>query len=119
MRGRRLLVVIAASAALILSVSPAHAYSGPIYHGSDSAWVYWVDDDHITVCDRESDGHGVWVDYYTSGGGLRTMLDGNGSAAGCAHSRDWYPPQWITSYRLCERYVSCTGWYRPDGPGGI
>ena len=80
MRGRRLLLVIAASAALLLGVSPAHAYSGPIYHGSDTGWVYWVDDDHITVCDNESDGHGVWVDYYTSGGGLRTMVDGNGSA---------------------------------------
>jgi hypothetical protein len=116
MNGARVFVLVVVSAvALVVSASPAQAYSR-VYHGNDFAWTYQVRDDHIMVCDEESDGHGVWTDYYTSDLHLHTLLDGDGSAAPCAIR--YVYPRWIHSYRVCERYVSCTGWKRTDGPGG-
>jgi uncharacterized protein Usg len=116
MKSVRLFVLVVVSAvALVVSASPAQAYSR-VYHGYDFAETHPVRDDFITVCDREADGHGVWTDYYTSDLHLHTKLDGNGSASGCGV--DWVYPRWIHSYRVCERYVSCTDWRRTDGPGG-
>ena len=105
-------------AALVLSAAPAGAYSGPAYQGSDYAQTIGTNDDIIQVCDRESDGHGVYADYYLNTGAHRTLTDGNGSASPC-YIDDWTTsPYWITRYRVCEKTVACSGWVYTDGPGG-
>lgn len=119
MRWTRLLIAFTAAAtALIFSGSPAYAYSGPAYQGSDYAETLGVNDDIIQVCDREADGNGVYADYYLNNGSLQQQGDGNGSAAPC-YKADWtQTPYWITRYRVCERSVACSGWVYTDGLGG-
>ena len=113
MRSRRLFIVVAAAAmALVLTAAPAHALH-TAYQGSDYAQTTG---DHAAIfaCDRESDGHGVWADYYDFN--LRhypALVDGNGSQPGCAFS-DIYP-QHIYQFRVCERYVACSAWKYPYG----
>jgi len=47
---------------------------------------------------------------------MHIMVDGNGSQRECAIDNVY--PQYISSYRVCERYVSCTAWKGTDGPLG-
>jgi hypothetical protein len=110
-------IVCGAVATLVLAATPASAYS-IVYQGSDYAQTLRVQDDILQVCDKESDGHGVWSDYVLNTGASGTLLDGNGSASPC-YIRDWSAtPYWVHHYRVCERYVACSGWRYTDGPGG-
>jgi hypothetical protein len=112
------LAVVGGLLAMLVLAPPASAYSGPLYHTYDYAKTYYTNDDIIQVCDREADGHGVYAEYYLSSGAFKSVVDGNGSAAGCGVN-DWTAyPWWVTRYRVCERYVSCTGWAYTDGIGG-
>ena len=111
MRSRRLLTLVAVTAlALVVTASPSYA-SHTAYQGSDYAQT---DFDHagISACDKESDGHGVWAEYkdFT----LRlypALVDSNGSKPGCAYN--YLGSQRIYQFRVCERYVACSGWVYP------
>jgi hypothetical protein len=105
-------------AALVLGGSPAYAYSGPAYQGSDYARTIGINDDIIEVCDQEADGHGVYTEYYLNDGSYHKRGDGNGSASPC-YVDDWtQTPYWVNHYRVCETGVACSGWVYTDGIGG-
>lgn len=107
---------LSVAALLVSAASPAlaHRETAPL-HGSDEAFV---DANHlaITACDHEADGHGVRAEYYTWGsqGTLRSVGDGNGSAAGCGTeiSEDGWE---IKQFRVCEATQGCAGWRFTSG----
>ena len=112
MRRIRLLTsipVIALTAlTLLLTPAPANAYSSA-HHGSDYVQTWGTNYTFISVCDRESDGHGVWADVYDNRLNYYPgLLDGNGSKSPCY---DYSIPNGIYQFRICERYVSCSRFY--------
>ena len=115
----RILITGAAGAlALALTGSPAYAYSGPVYQGSDYAETIGINDDIVQVCDREADGNGVYVEYYLNNGSYHKRGDGNGSASPC-YKDDWtQTAYWVRNYRVCETSVGCSSWKYTDGLGG-
>ncbi len=108
MRSRRLFTVVAVTAlALVLTAAPAYALH-TVYQGSDYAETTG-DHTGIWACDREADGHGVWADWYDYGLTYYAgLVDANGSQPGCTF-KDIYPKK-IMKFRVCERYVACSGW---------
>jgi hypothetical protein len=112
MRSRRLFTSVAGTAltalTLLLMPAPAYAYSSA-HHGSDYVQVYGTNYTLVTVCDMESDGHGVWADVYANGWYYYPgLLDGNGSKSPCY---TYSIPTGVYQFRICERYVSCSPWY--------
>jgi hypothetical protein len=113
MNNRRVFTVVAVTVlALVLTAAPAYALH-TAYQGSDYAETTG---DHagIWACDKEADGHGVWAEYYDFTLRLYpALVDPNGSKPGCAFSD--IDPQRIYQFRVCERYVACSGWKYPYG----
>lgn len=61
----------------------------------------------IKVCDKERDGHRVYVYYEFDDGAARANADTNGSKAGCGSEK--VSTQWMVSIALCEELS-----WRPD-----
>lgn len=73
------------------------------YHGSDYASTTgtWVE-----ACDMESDGNGVYGEFWYGSTGHTQVWDGNGSAGGCGNA---VFASTVTSFRVCEDHVGCSG----------
>ena len=114
----RLGVAGLAAAASLAVAAPADATSRVLYHGSDWARTFYINDDVITVNDGEADGHTVWVDYYLNNGSFHRLYDLNGPNNGGAIADYRLTPYWISKFRLCEYEGGCTSYLPTDGLGG-
>ena len=103
MRFRKALSVVVASSAVMalggMGASVAHAapFTTTVYQGDD--YARWDLGDKVTVCDRELDGNGVYVDVVLADG-FDEFGDSNGSAAPCS-SRTYEYGQ-VTAIQVCE-----------------
>src|SRR4051794_14301839 len=96
--------VIALVSFASVSIGVPVAVAAQVYskQGADYA-SYDPATDYIEACDMESDGHGVYMEYWTYGGNHRYEWDGNGSQGGCGN--DWIDD--IRRFRVCEDKVGC------------
>jgi hypothetical protein len=110
MRAGRVAASAVAGGLLSMSfMAPAYAHYTYQYHGSDFASVNGGHDG-ISVCDLESDGHGVHVRYRIGGDdGISVLHDHNGADNGCA-TQYLGAGQKITTFQLCEHVVGCRPW---------
>ena len=97
-------LVIAAAALSILTMAPAHAAGAIVYQGDDYASLSvggfsGQTFDIVDVCDREADGHGVYVKVVLYDG-YDQLGDANGSASPCS-SRS-YARRQVDSMQVCE-----------------
>lgn len=79
---------------LMLAASPA--FAATVYEGSDYAYNDYGD---LVACDKESDGNGVYAEYWTNTGGHGQVWDGNGAASGCGRQPIGDS---LSSFRVCE-----------------
>lgn len=103
------LTALAAAVALIVSATPAQAHYTYVYHGSDLASVS-SDHYHVSVCDREADGHAVYGEFINIDGLKITVWDYYPGDQVCETANDLVT---IESFRLCEQLSgtdSCTAW---------
>jgi hypothetical protein len=105
------LAVLAASALLIGSETPALADYTVVYQGSDMASV---SDDHRrgSVCDREVDGHAVYGKFWT---GFREVREWDGGDRGCDNVNDLQSHEVIKQVQVCENTRrgendACSAW---------
>jgi hypothetical protein len=111
-------VITAFVGLLAIPFAPPANADASITHGSDIAYTQYLNDDIITVCDREADNHGVYAEYYLSDGSSHEVGDANGSASGCGQHNWTQSPYWVTAFRVCETTEGCSIWKFTDGPGG-
>lgn len=108
MRKLRVIRVMAALAALVavlvIGPSSASAHNVVIFHGYDKA-VIGENNDKVTVCDEERDGHYVWAEVKYVG-----IIDreADGGDAGCDTQKFGMR---YDEFRLCEESKGCTAWY--------
>lgn len=76
------------------------------WHGADWAWTNTART-RVGVEDGEADGHGVYAEYLTTGGTVRTLEDANGNAPG--HSAEDARGV-VTKLRVCEHDEGCSDW---------
>ncbi|MFE1322700.1 hypothetical protein [Kitasatospora phosalacinea] len=91
--GRLGMVTALGAVSLVLGTGAAHAAS-TLYQGDDYAKY---SSGYLYACDKESDGHGVYAEYWGSGSTHGFVWDGNGASAGCGSLKVT-----ITSFRVCE-----------------
>ncbi|WP_370941976.1 hypothetical protein AB5J62_22980 [Amycolatopsis sp. cg5] len=99
------ITLLAAAGTLALSAGTAEA-TVRLTHGQD-----WADATSTAVraFDGESDGNGVYADFYLTTGAHGSVWDGNGA--------DGNPGPWasvggkIAKFRVCEDHVGCSNWY--------
>ena len=98
---RRLAVLaIAIVALLTMAAAPANAAIITVSQGDDYASVQYLSNaDQVDVCDREADGHGVYVKVVLYDG-YDQFGDANGSASPCS-SRN-YARRQVDSIQVCE-----------------
>jgi hypothetical protein len=107
-------LVMAAAALSILTMAPAHAAGAIVYQGDDYASLSvggfsGQTFDIVDVCDREADGHGVYVKVVLDDG-YDQFGDANGSASPCS-SRSYRRGQ-VDSIQVCEAVTGpdwCSG----------
>ncbi|GAA3919653.1 hypothetical protein GCM10023084_82190 [Streptomyces lacrimifluminis] len=105
--GRALAVTTAVVGLSALAIGPAFAVPVSSYQGDDFARLSYAGlgghtTDIVEVCDREADGHGVYVKVWKRDG-YEEFGDANGSASPCS-SRS-YRANWITSIQVCETHT--------------
>ncbi|WP_305783280.1 hypothetical protein [Symbioplanes lichenis] len=93
----------------------AHDYQAPI-QASGTGYYYGrieVRQSHhrILACDKNADGVGVWVEFYTSDGVYHTLDDANGSADPCGSYTN--NATTVTQFRGWARNGINTGWHTP------
>jgi hypothetical protein len=66
---------------------------GSVVHGRPYDW--------IEACDRQADGMGVYVEYWTNKGNHGYIWDHNGSKPGCGNARV-YEPEDVTRFKVCR-----------------
>ena len=98
------LLAIAAAALSILTVAPAQASGAIVYQGDDYASLSTggfsgTTFDIVDVCDREADGHGVYVKVMLFDG-YDQFGDANGSAPPC-YSRSYLYKE-VQTIQVCE-----------------
>jgi len=98
---------ILAGGAVVGSASPAAAHGGCASYGANAACVS-AGQRMIFWCDRESDGHRVFAQYYADKSSLVTTgVTGNGR--GCRQQSDVSK---IVRFRVCEIGSGCSAWRR-------
>ncbi|MEU6934743.1 hypothetical protein [Streptomyces sp. NPDC046385] len=96
--------VAAATLAVTTSASASTLGYAEVWHGDDFARA---SNNYIYVFDGESDGNGVYADFWTADGKHLSQWDGSGHDA--YGSENWYPAN-VTSIRVCEDNKGCSGW---------
>ncbi|MFD7446401.1 hypothetical protein [Streptomyces sp. NPDC059909] len=114
--GKALALAAAVVGLSALASGPAHAGVIPrVYQGDDyaEAWHAYSGSafiaEMVSVCDREPDGHGVYVKVWLNAG-YEEISDTNGSAYGCG-SRG-YDRNDVEAIEVCERVTGpdwCSG----------
>lgn len=111
--------IVAVVMGLILLSSTAQANGGTTYayQGADYAkYTHTTNTHKLTVCDKERDGHGVYVEYHSIvTWGTKVMYDSNGSKAPCESigtpDINILP---IDYFRVCEEidwwFDKCSSW---------
>ncbi len=100
-----------AGAVITLTVSGVLVTAGlafadsTVYEGDDYATY---SNGKLTVCDKESDGNGVYAEYRGPSASHGFVWDGNGSSNGCGSASVA-----VTKFRVCEDDFgsdSCSSW---------
>lgn len=94
----------------VAAAAPAFAADMRVEQGDDFATMVRFDPfDEVEVCDREADGHGVYVKVLLNDG-YDEFGDGNGSASPCAY-RDY--GSLVENIMVCETVTGpdwCSDW---------
>lgn len=77
---------------------PSSKSYGSVKQGSPYDW--------IEACDRDADGKGVYVEYWTYKGGHFFVWDGNGSKPGCGNAK--VGPSSVKGFRVCIDDTGCS-----------
>lgn len=98
------LVLAATAAAVVTMTGTAHA-SVTVFHGSDWAQVIGT---AVRAYDGEADGNGVYADFVLRNGAHGSVWDGNGA--------DGTPGPLvnvgaIAKFRVCEDHAGCSAWH--------
>jgi hypothetical protein len=100
MARRFAVLAIAIVALLTMAAAPANAAIITVSQGDDYASVQYLSNaDQVDVCDREADGHGVYVKVVLDDG-YDQFGDANGSASPC--SSRTYARRQVDSIQVCE-----------------
>ena len=104
--GRRFTVIAATLGASILAAAPAEA--AKVYHGKDSVTVGATGDYNcVWVYDGENDDHWVYGNWYQGpGSGMYSLINTKGYDS----YEHVYTSYWVTTFRVCEYSVGCSGW---------
>jgi hypothetical protein len=108
--GRVFITVPAVVGTAIMVVAPAPVEAATVsapeaksYGSVKSGQPY----DWIEACDKDRDGHGVFVECWTRNGGHAYVWDGNGSKPNCGNAKV-YGPDKVTSFRVCVEGAKCS-----------
>ncbi|MFF8770339.1 hypothetical protein [Kitasatospora sp. NPDC015120] len=96
--------IAAASLALTTPASARPLTYAEVWHGDDFARA---NDNHVFVFDGESDGNGVYADFWLANGQHLSQWDGSGHDA---YGSDGYYAANVTKIRVCEDHTGCSGW---------
>ena len=100
-------IVTLAGAAGLASPSSAAAHTTCASYGANVACV-GVSHHLIDWCDRESDGHRVFAQYYVD----KSIVVTTGVTAGSGRCRHQSEARGIVKFRVCEIGSACSGWRR-------
>ncbi|MFD4377076.1 hypothetical protein [Streptomyces sp. NPDC058486] len=105
--GRIAAVAIGVAAASLAVATPASASAlgyAEVWHSDDFARA---NGNYIFVFDGESDGNGVYADFWLANGRHLSQWDGSGHDT--YGSEGWYEAN-VTSIRVCEDNKGCSAW---------
>ena len=100
--GAGLLVYAAAPAALANASLSGPLWCGPIGLTSCGHGGVNQSNRHVYACDDVADGQGYAINYGLRNGGTGSVLDGNGSAAGCGGRIVGSPTNKVVWFQGCD-----------------